>query len=90
MLSILNFIIYLILCKIEHHRVQYKPITEDKKKLIDLLKNITFNSAFVFLTIIPLICSALDVLYLIEGMIGMMAVSTVQILIDNGRKKWDI
>ena len=52
------------------------------------MKNITFNGSFIFLTIIPLIWSALDALYLVEGMVGMMAVSVIQIYLDNGRKLW--
>jgi hypothetical protein len=57
--------------------------------LIDWLKNFTFNGIFVSLSIIPVICSGLDVIYLVEGMLGMMAVDVVQIYLNNGRKKWD-
>lgn len=83
MISLLSFFLYLILCKISS--LNPHP---SKKKLIDQLKNITFNGTFVSLTIIPLILSALDVLYLIEGMVGMMLISTIQIYLDNGRKLW--
>lgn len=85
-LSLLSAILYLILCKIA--AVNPHARTHASKKLIDRLKNITFNGAFIFLTIIPLICSALDVINLVEGMLGMMLVSTIQIFLDNGRKQW--
>lgn len=60
-----------------------------KKSFINWLKNFTFNGTFVCITIIPLICSALDVLNVIEGMIGMMIVQVIQIYLNNGRNKWD-
>jgi hypothetical protein len=63
-LSIVSFVLYLILCKIEKER-SGGWFLKDKKKIIDKLKDITFNATFVFIAIIPLICSALDVLYLI-------------------------
>ena len=80
-LAFISFVLYLILCKIQHH-------TPAKKTLIQKLKNITFNGGFILLTIIPLAWSALDGISLIEGMLGMMLVSTVQIYLDNGRKLW--
>ena len=83
--ALLLALIYLLLCKI--HSLQPES-SSGKKKLIDRLKNVTFNGAFICLTLIPLICSALDVIYLITGMVGMMLVSTVQIFLDNGRQKW--
>lgn len=89
MLSLLFFIAYLIICKLYQERSKYRWIGESKKKYIDWLKDFTFNGTFVCITIIPLICSALDVLNLIEGMLGMMAVQTIQIYLNNGRKKWD-
>jgi hypothetical protein len=86
-LSLLSAILYLILCKIA--AVNPRARSQASKKLIDRLKNITFNGTFISLTIIPLICSALDVINLVEGMLGMMMVSTIQIFLDNGRKQWN-
>ena len=63
-LSLISAILYLIICKLASTPTQHKW-TGNKKKLIERLKNVTFNGAFVFLTIIPLICSALDVIYLV-------------------------
>lgn len=85
-LSLLSAILYLILCKVAS--VNPHSRSPSSKKLIDRLKNITFNGAFICLTIIPLICSALDVLYLVEGMLLMMMISILQIFLDNGRKQW--
>lgn len=48
-----------------------------------------FNAGFVWLSLIPLICSALDIIYLVAGMVGMAAIFTVQVFMDNGRKLWD-
>lgn len=88
-LSILFFVAYLIICKIYHEREKYRWINEEKKKYIDWLKNFTFNGGFVCLTLIPLVCSALDVLYLVEGMVGMMLIQTIKIYLNNGRTRWD-
>ena len=63
-LSLISAILYLIICKLASNPTKHKW-TGNKKKLIERLKNVTFNGAFVFLTIIPLICSALDVIYLV-------------------------
>jgi hypothetical protein len=86
-IALLSILAYLILCKIWPEPTLRLP-SPAKKKLIDRLKNITFNGCFVSLTIIPLICMALGNLYLIEGMLGMMAVSVLQIYLDNGRQLW--
>lgn len=83
-LAFFSFVLYLILCKIEKERNSGWFLRG--KKTIDKLKDITFNATFIFISIIPLICSALDVLYLIEGMIGTMAVLTLQIYLNSGRK----
>ena len=44
---------------------------------------------FIFLSIIPLICSALDVIYLILGAIGMGGILALMVILNNGRKLWD-
>ena len=59
-IALISFILYLILSKISA-----LPSQQHKKKLIDKLKNITFNGGFISLTIIPLIWTAFDGLYLI-------------------------
>lgn len=62
-LSLISAALYLILSKIA--ATNPHSHNQSSKKLIDKLKNITFNGAFIFLTIIPLICSALDVINLV-------------------------
>lgn len=88
-LSLLFFISYLIICKLYQEREKYPWIGMKKKSFIKWLKDFTFNGTFVCITIIPLICSALDVLNIIEGMVGMMIVQVIQIYLNNGRNKWD-
>ena len=83
-ISLISIFLYLVLCKLSSH----PQLNPTKKKLITKLKNITFNGTFVSLTFIPLICTAFDVLYMVEGMLGMMAISTIQIFLDNGRQLW--
>lgn len=87
MISLISAVSYLILCKIAIAPKRFGWASN--KTVIERLKNITFNGTFVSLTIIPLICSALDVIYVVEGMLGMMAIQTLQIYLDNGRKLWN-
>lgn len=63
-LSLISAVLYLILCKLASTPSRYEW-TRSKKKLIERLKNITFNGAFIFLTIMPLIWTAFDVIYLV-------------------------
>lgn len=63
-LSLLSVTLYLIICKLASTPTKHEW-TYSKKKLVQRLKNISFNATFIFLTIIPLICSALDVIYLV-------------------------
>ncbi len=91
MLSIFNFFVYLILCKIAIHQHKYKFFNwvGSKNNIIEKLKSITFNAGFIFLSLIPLICQALDIIYLIEGILGQAAIMILGIYIDNGRKNWN-
>jgi len=90
-LSILSFFTYLILCKIELHQNKYKFLSwaSSKSQTIDKLKTVTFNAGFIFLSLIPLICQALDIIYLIEGILGQFAILLIGVYLDNGRKKWN-
>lgn len=88
-LAFLSFTLYLILCKIHIHEQQYKGSFLGRKSTIDKLKNFTFNSTFCLLSGIPLVLSALDIIYLIEGMIGMSGILSIMVLLDNGRNLWD-
>lgn len=56
---------------------------------VEKLKDVAFNTGFRLLSGIPLICSALDVIYLIEGIIGMTSILAIMVLLDSGRRKWD-
>lgn len=80
-LSLLSFLAYLVLCYLAQAAKQSLPF-------LNTLKSITFNGGFIFLAIIPLVCSAVDTIYLVEGMLGMMLILTGMILIDNGRRNW--
>jgi hypothetical protein len=91
-LSILSFITYLILCKIQVHQKKYKFLTwiyENKSPLIEKLKSVTFNAGFIFLSLIPMICQALDIIGLIEGIIGQLLFLVLGVYLDNGRKLWN-
>lgn len=44
---------------------------------------------FIFLSLIPLICAALDVTYCVVGILGMSGIQTIKIILDNGRRRWD-
>lgn len=83
-IALLSGLLYLIISKAG--TVSRSPT---QKKLIDRLKNISFNGMFISLTIIPLIWTAFDGLYLIEGMLLMMMISIIQIYLDNGRQLWE-
>lgn len=89
-ISFINFFLYLILCRIDRKgKTAPFGVVPQNNKIIDKLKDITFFLTFLFLSIIPMICSALDVIWLIEGIIGMMAILILSIFLDNGRKNWD-
>ena len=73
LLAFISYMIYLIL---------------SKYSILPAIKDSAFKHIFTFLSSIPLICAALDVLYLIEGIIGMAAVLILGAILDNGRQKW--
>ena len=87
--SFLSFVVYLALSKIRYHDQQYQGLFLSRKSTIEKAKDIAFNAIFWFLSGVPLICSALDVIYLLEGIIGMTAVLAAMVILDNGRRKWD-
>lgn len=90
-LSILSFIVYLIVCKIEIHQKTYRLLgwISARNSLTDKVKTITFKAGFIFLSLIPLICQALDVIYLVTGILGELVILVVGIYLDNGRKLWN-
>ena len=90
-LSILNFLTYLVLCKIEIHQKKYRFLIwiTSKTPLIEKLKTITFNAGLIFLSLIPMICQALDIVNLIEGILGQLSILVIGIYLDNGRKLWN-
>jgi hypothetical protein len=90
-ISLLNFITYLILCKIELHQKKFKFLSwvPEKSPVIEKLKTITFNAGFIFLCLIPLILQALDIIFLIEGILGQFAILLTGIYLNNGRKQWN-
>jgi len=59
------------------------------KPLIEKLKDIFLSASFVFLSLIPLICAALDVTYFIVGVIGMFGILFAMVIVNNGREKWE-
>jgi hypothetical protein len=73
------------------HQKSYKLLgwMASKSTLIDKLKTITFNATFIFLSLIPLICQALDIIYLITGIVGQLTILLIGIYLDNGRKLWN-
>lgn len=93
-LSFLSFFLYLILCKITttitiNKKGQQKLLKrQNSNKIIEKLKNASFNAGFIFLSLVPLILSALDVIYLVAGMLGMMGVYLLQAYMNNGRRNW--
>lgn len=87
--AFLSFIMYLVLSKVKYHEQQYQSGTSKKQTLIQKLKTIFFNAGFVFLSIVPLVCAALDVTYMIVGMIGEAGFLCLMVILNNGRQKWD-
>jgi hypothetical protein len=86
-LSFLSFFVYLLIC-----RLSPKPPTTGIFSLpfIDRLKQYFFNAGFIFLALVPLVLTALDVIWLISGIIGMMLMFTLGVYLDNGRKKTEV
>lgn len=81
LLSFLSYIIYLILSKISSTRI---TINNNRNKTLDFFKQCAYVSIFVWLSFIPLVCSALDVINIFEGMVGMFAIYTICIYLKNG------
>jgi hypothetical protein len=80
-LAFLSYIIYLILNKIATTRTMNY---NSRNNTISFLKQCAYISIFVWLSFIPLVCSALDVINIFEGMIGMLAIYTICIYIKKG------
>lgn len=90
LLAFASFVIYLILSKAKTHEDELNNHISTRKSLLEKLKDTFFNTTFIFLSIIPLICAALDVTYLIVGIIGQAGILTIMVILNNGRKNWNI
>ena len=73
---------YLLLSKINGKYPEGSPYHQP---IIDKLKDIAFNTAFVSLSIIPLICAGLDVINFVGGVLGMALILILLSLLNNGR-----
>lgn len=82
--ALISFIVFLILSKI--HEAQRVVRRNRGKSWIDFLKNASYVSIFIWLGFIPMVCQALDVINLLEGMIGMFAIYVLGIYLHNGIK----
>lgn len=80
-LAFLSYLLYLILSKISTARITN---TSHRNKIIDLLKHIAYVAIFVWLSFIPLVCAALDVINIFEGMVGMFAIYMIGIYVKHG------
>lgn len=88
-LAFVSFFVYLGLSKIKSHESEMMPGPTSKKAWIEKLKSYFFNTTFVLLSIIPVICAALDVTYMIVGIIGEAGILSLMVILNNGRNKWD-
>jgi hypothetical protein len=61
---------------------------KNKPSVLSTVKSFTFRAGFIWLGLIPMICQALDVIYLISGIVGQLAILVLGIYLDNGRKQW--
>ena len=82
--AFLSFIVYLMSSKVEYHQLigrgRVSPLARS-------VKNMAYTSIFLWLSFIPLICQALDVLNILEGMVGMFAILFLGIYLDKGIKQ---
>ncbi len=60
----------------------------NKTSFAEKIKSFTFKAAFIWLSLIPLICQALDVIFLLTGILGQLSILVIGIYLDNGRKLW--
>lgn len=44
---------------------------------------------FVLLSWVPMICQALEIIGLIEGILGQVMILIIGVYLDNGRKLWN-
>lgn len=90
MLALLSFMVYAILSKLSLHHKKYRCLNwvGEKSTIIDKLKTIFFMGGFVLLSWVPMFCQALDVIGLIEGMLGQVVILIAGVYLDNGRKLW--
>ena len=78
--AFISFLIFLIIAKL-----QMSIIKQNKSsKAYKISKEMAYFSIFIWLSFIPLVCSALDVLSLAEGMLGMLAIYILALYIHNG------
>jgi ABC-type Fe3+ transport system permease subunit len=90
-LSLLSFVLYLLLCRIKtrRDRLQGMQNIHQEGNRLHALKEWFLSLGFVFFSMIPLICAALDVLYLFEGAIGMAAILILMVYVRNGTKQYE-
>lgn len=89
-LAFISFVVYLALSKAKFHEDELRHHMVTRKTWLQKLKNIFFNLTFIFLSIIPLICAALDVTYMVVGIIGEAGILSAMVILNNGRKRWEM
>lgn len=82
-----SFFSYLVLSKFNDRSLQ---ISSYNQSIINKLKNITFNSTFISLSLIPLTCAALDVIGFVAGLLGMSLLLVTMLILNNGREHWHL
>lgn len=82
----MNFTIMMIEVFLNNYRIL--KWVKNKPSVLSSVKNFTFLAGFVWLSLIPMICQALDVIYLISGIVGQMAILVIGAYLNNGRMQW--
>lgn len=80
--ALLSFILYLIFSKISD--AQRRSFRIRGGSWVHFLKNASYISIFIWLGFIPMVCQALDVLNIFEGILGMFGVYVIGIYLQNG------
>ena len=89
-LAFLSFVVYPALSRAKFHEDELRHHIMTRKSWLQKVKNFFFNLTFIFLSIVPLICAALDVTYLVVGIIGEAASLSAMVILNNGREKWEM
>jgi hypothetical protein len=79
--ALLSFILYLIsskICDAQH------AVARGNRSWMGSIKKLSYISIFGWLGFIPMICQALDVLNIFEGILGMFVIYMVGIYLYNG------